>query len=147
MRICLKWRVPALAALSVCQVAATGPSWQIAGRTYNSVAFVDVNSVRREGTSRTFTAIRVSGQPAKDRWRSVVEKLSVNCDTRVFLDAGSRIENSDGTVTSYAGLGATQKAMSRGIFFDMFEIVCSGRTGEIVGDPKRWTLKNFKPGQ
>jgi hypothetical protein len=87
MRVWLIPRVTALAALGVCQAAAAGPSWQLAGTTYNSVAFVDVNSVRREGKSRAFTAIRVSGQPTKDRWKSVVQKLSVNCDTRVSSTA------------------------------------------------------------
>jgi hypothetical protein len=146
MRVWLIPRVTALAALGVCQAAAAGPSWQLAGTTYNSVAFVDVNSVRREGRSRAFTAIRVSGQPTKDRWKSVVQKLSVNCDTRAFIDGGSRIENSDGSVTTYPGFGASQKAMNRGIFYDMFEIVCSGRSGQVVGDPKQWTLRKFKPG-
>src|SRR4051812_18564556 len=95
----------AVGALNFSQPAAATPSWQLAGTTYNSVAFVDVASVRGNGSSKTFTAVRVSGQPAKDRWKKVVQKLTVNCDTRMFFDAGSRIENSDGTVTTYPGFG------------------------------------------
>jgi hypothetical protein len=28
----------------------------------------------------------------------------------------------------------------------MFEIVCNGRAGDRVADPKSWTRQNFKPG-
>ena len=137
----------AMAALSASEAATAGPHWQVAGTTYNSVAFVDVASVRRTGASRSFTTLRISGQPAKDGWRSVVQKLTVNCSTRIFNDAGSKIENSDGTIATYPAFGATQKAVSSGIFFDMYEIVCAGRTGANVSDPRSWTLMNFKPGQ
>jgi hypothetical protein len=49
-------------------------------------------------------------------------------------------------VVSYPGSAAKQKALSRGVFFDMYQVVCQGRTGVIVRDPERWTLSNFKPG-
>jgi hypothetical protein len=133
----------------VFSAAATAarPSWQLAGKTFNSVAFVDMNSIVGDGTLKDFTAIRVSGQPASDGWTSVVQKLQVNCDTRLFFDGGSRIEQSNGTFISYPGSGASQKAVTRGVFFDMFEIVCAGRRGASVANPKEWTLKNFRPGE
>jgi hypothetical protein len=139
----------ALAASAVlADPAAASPNrWQMAGKTYNSVAFVDMNSVSRNGALTDFTAMRVSGQPASDGWSSVFQRLQVNCDTRIFVDGGSRIEQADGTVVNYPGSAATQKAVSRGVFFDMFQLVCSGRTGLSIGDPKTWTRRNFKPGQ
>ena len=90
--------------------------------------------------------MRVSGQPAKDGWRRVVQKLTVNCDTRIFNDGGSRIEQADGSVKSYPGFGATQRAMSSGIFFDMYQIVCEHRAARPVADPQAWTRKNFTVG-
>lgn len=122
------------------------PNWQIAGKTYNSVAFVDVNSIVNDGRIKSFTAIRVSGQPQSDRWRSVVQRLRVDCFTRMFDDGGSRIEKTDGTVENYPASGASQRAVSRGVFFDMYQIVCGGREGSSVVDPQSWTLRNFKPG-
>ena len=77
---------------------ACGSDWRLAGTTYNSAAFVDLASVAGAGPAKSFTAMRVSGQPAKDGWRTVVQKLTVNCDTRMFVDAGSRIEQADGSV-------------------------------------------------
>lgn len=132
--------------LATAPADAATADWQLAGKTYNSVAFVDLSSVASDGPKKSFTAMRVSGQPKSDGWRSVVQRLSVNCSTRMFDDAGSRIEKNDGTAVSYPGFGATQKAVSRGVFFDMFEVICSGRGGTRVTDPKSWTLRNFKPG-
>lgn len=63
----------------------------------------------------------------------------MDCGTRIF------IEQADGSVKRYPGSGASQRAVSRVIFFDMYEIVCRGRTGTAVGDPKGWT-QNFKIG-
>lgn len=133
-------------AASAAPAAAAPSKWQLAGKTYNSVAFVDLNSVFSEGGMKSFTAIRVSGQPKSDGWRKVVQRLRVNCSTRIFEDAGSRIEKNDGTIVNYPGSGASQKAVSRGVFFDMFEVVCSGRSGTRVTDPEAWTLRYFKPG-
>jgi hypothetical protein len=126
--------------------AATSPHWQLAGKTYNSVAFVDLNSVAGNGPEKRFTAVRVSGRPTSDGLVSVVQRLGVNCETRAFIDDGSQIEMSDGKVVTYPSSGANQKAFSRGVFFDMFEVVCRGREGIRVNDPKSWTLSNFKPG-
>jgi hypothetical protein len=126
--------------------AAAGSDWQIAGKTYNSVAFLDLGSVSGGREARTFTAMRVSGQPDKDGWSNVVQQLTVDCETRIFVDAGSRIEKSHGTVLTYPGSGASQRAVSRGVFFDMYEIVCSGRGGTRVSDPLQWTRANFRPG-
>jgi len=123
-----------------------GADWRLAGTTYNSVAFVDLASVEGSGASRRFTAMRVSGQPAKDGWRNVVQKLTVNCDTRVFVDAGSRIEQSDGSVKTYPGFGATQRAVSSGVFFDMYQVVCEGSDARRVSDPQAWTRANFTVG-
>lgn len=147
----LRWMVlgviAASATIASAPAAAAPPQWQLAGKTYNSVAFVDMSSVSGKGASKQFTAMRVSGQPGKDGWSTVVQKLSVNCDTRIFIDAGSRIEKPDSTAISYPGIGATQRAVSSGVFFDLFELVCAGRPGLKVADPKSWTLRNFKPGQ
>ena len=132
--------------LPVSSNAEAASAWRLAGTTYNSVAFVDIASVRENGSNKAFTALRVSGQPAKDGWNSVVQKLTVECDSRTFTDAGSIIEQSDGSLKRYPGSGASQKAVSRGIFFDMFEIVCQSRNGTPVADPRQWTLKNFKVG-
>ena len=118
----------------------------MAGTTYNSVAFVDMASVEGSGPSRRFTAMRVSGQPAKDGWRNVVQRLTVDCDTRLFVDAGSRIEQSDGSVKTYPGFGATQRAMVSGVFFDMYQIVCGHSAGHPVSDPQAWTRENFTVG-
>ena len=137
----------AVTALCVSSAATPPATWQLAGTTYNSTAFVDMRSVRGSGASKQFTALRISGQPAKDGWKSVVQKLSVNCDTRVFLDGGSRIAKTDGTVVSYPAFGARQIARSSGVFFEMFEIVCGGRAGKAVTDPQEWTLRNFKVGR
>lgn len=134
--------VVALAALA----GSGGADWRMAGTTYNSVAFVDLNSVQGSSASRRFTAMRVSGQPAKDGWRNVVQKLAVNCDTRMFVDAGSRIEQSDGSVKAYPGFGASQRAMVSGVFFDMYRIVCERSEGRRVSDPEAWTRANFKVG-
>jgi hypothetical protein len=101
----------ALAALA----ASGGGNWQLAGKTYNSVAFVDMTSVRAAGSARTFTAMRVSGQPAKDGWRSVVQKLRVDCGTRIFDDGGSVIEQSDGSRKTYPGFGAKQGQRPEGL--------------------------------
>jgi hypothetical protein len=133
-------------ALAALAAAAGGSDWRLAGTTYNSAAFVDLASVAGAGPAKRFTAMRVSGQPAKDGWRTVVQKLTVNCDTRMFVDAGSRIEQADGSVKTYPGFGATQRAVSTGVFFDMYEIVCGGRSGKRVGDPEAWTKANFKVG-
>ena len=75
-----------------------------------------------------------------------MQKLTVHCDSRIFDDGGSRIEQSDGSVKTYPGFGATQKAVSTGIFFDMYAIVCSGRAAQKVTDPKAWTRTHFKVG-
>jgi hypothetical protein len=136
----------ALSALCFSSAATPPASWQLAGTTYNSAAFVDMRSVRGSGASKNFTALRISGQSAKNGWKTVVQKLSVDCDTRVFLDGGSRITRTDGNVVSYPGFGARQIARSSGIFFEMFEIVCAGRAGTAVSDPQQWTLRNFKVG-
>ena len=133
-------------ALALAAVAAGGGDWRYAGKTYNSAAFVDMRSVEGRGSAKSFIALRISGQPDKDGWRTVVQKLTVHCDTRIFNDGGSRIEQADGSVKSYPGFGATQKAMSSGIFFDMYEIVCRGRAAPKVADPKAWMRTNFKVG-
>ena len=125
---------------------ATASDWRLAGTTYNSVAFVDLASVAGNGSDKSFTAIRVSGQPAKDGWKTVVQRLKVDCATRIFVDFGSVIEQHDGTLKNYPASGASQKAASRGVFSDMFEIVCGGRSGTHVADPKIWALQNFKVG-
>jgi len=135
----------AVAAASAAQ-AAGGSDWRLAGKTYNSVAFVDLASVRGSGQAKSFTALRISGQPAKDGWRNVVQKLTVNCGTRIFTDGGSRIEQADGSVKAYPGIGAKQIAQGRGIFFDMYTIVCQGRAAPHVADPKAWTRANFTVG-
>ena len=138
----MAYMILALAALA----GSGGADWRLAGTTYNSVAFVDLASVEGSGSSRSFTAMRVSGQPAKDGWRNVVQKLTVNCETRVFVDAGSRIEQSDGSVKTYPGFGATQRAVSSGVFFDMYRIVCEHSEGRRVSDPQAWTRSNFTVG-
>src|SRR5215213_5787341 len=89
---------------------AAAAQWQLAGTTYNSVAFVDVASVVSRGQSKSFSAMRVSGQPDKDGWVSVVQQLSADCETGIFLDAGSVIEQSDGSLKKYPGFGASQRA-------------------------------------
>jgi len=134
------------AALAGIAAPAAAADWRLAGTTYNSVAFVDLASVAGSGPVKRFTVMRVSGQPAKDGWRTVVQKLTVHCDSRIFDDGGSRIEQSDGSVKTYPGFGATQKAVSTGIFFDMYAIVCSGRSAQKVTDPKSWTRTHFKVG-
>ena len=138
-----------LAIGGLCLVAASTASaadWRVAGMTYNSVAFVDVASIRASGAGKAFTAMRVSGQPAKDGWSHVMQKLTAICGTGIFLDAGSVITQADGSVKRYPGSGASQKAVSSGVFHDMFDIVCGGRKAKSVADPKAWTRANFKVG-
>ena len=125
---------------------AAAADWRLAGTTYNSVAFIDMASVADRGSGKTFTALRVSGQPAKDGWKTVVQKLHVDCRTRIFIDAGSVIEQADGSIRKYPGIGASQKAMSSGVFYDMFEILCGGRAARSIADPRAWTHRNFKVG-
>jgi len=62
------------------------------------------------------------------------------------VDAGSVIKQADGSIRKYPGFGASQKAVSTGVFFDMFEILCGGRAAKRVADPEAWTLRNFKVG-
>ena len=147
MRIPVRIAAGIVISFSSAQAALAASKWMLAGTTYNSVAFVDMASITSSGATKNFTATRVSGQPSKDGWLSVIQKLTVNCDTRYFVDRGSIIEQSDGSTKRYPGLGASQRAMSSGVFYDMFGIVCRDRPGTVVSSPKAWTTQNFKVGQ
>ena len=65
----------------------------------------------------------------------------------MFQDAGSAIEQADGSRVTYPGFGAKQVAFSRGVFFNMYDVVCNGRGGARTSDPKAWTQANFKVGR
>jgi hypothetical protein len=135
----------ALAAPAMAAPAA-GPRWQLVGKTYNSVAFVDRTSMAGSGPTRLVRVMRVSGQPDKDGWLSVNQQLRVGCADRVFGDEGSIVENADGSQRAYPPTPAIQPVPARGMFKSLFEAVCQGAPGPLVEDPKAWTRQNFKPG-
>jgi hypothetical protein len=90
--------------------------------------------------------IRVSGQPQKDRWRSSDQHIRVDCATGIMGDEGSTIEDLDGNEVTYGRTPATQPKPSRGIFLELFNAVCEGKSGPVVSDPHSWTASNFKVG-
>jgi hypothetical protein len=119
--------------------------WQLVGTTYNSVAFVDLGSITKSGELKTAKVVRVSGQPGKDGWLRVDQLLGADCPRVRFIDNGSVILKPDGSHTSFPGSGAYQSKPARGLFADLFETLCHGRSGKIVSDPVSWTHQNFRP--
>jgi hypothetical protein len=121
-------------------------SWELVGKTYNSVAFLDRESTETVGSVQIVTVMRVSGQPTKDRWRSTTQQIRVDCATGTMGDAGSIVEGTDGSENAYGPTPATRTVPTRGIFADLYQSVCHERQGIKLSDPKSWTLRNFRPG-
>ena len=121
-------------------------SWEVVGSTYNSVAFVDRASFSTAKRVRIVNALRVSGQPQTDGWRSTTQRIRIDCAGRLMGDEGSMVESFDGLKTAYGPTAAVQPVPKRGVFARLYESVCEGRHGQKVADPKAWTLRNFKVG-
>lgn len=134
-------------AVPASAIAAPAPAgkWQLVGKTYNSVMFLDLSSVGAEAT-KSVRVMRVSGQPDSDGWRSVTQQIRVGCADKSFVDEGSTTEKANGAQERSPPAMKSMTVPTRGVYSDLFETVCHDRRGVVVTDPQAWTRRNFKPG-
>jgi hypothetical protein len=124
--------------------AAAAPKWEMFGKTYNSVAFLDRSSISAGNFKRVRT-IRVNGQRTKDSWATVREDMSLDCARRSMGSSDIVGKNADGSVVRWPANKLRQAIPQTGMWANLFAAICNGRHGPKVADPELWTRLNFKP--
>jgi hypothetical protein len=118
-RLAASWILWALASAAF---AAPVGKWQVVGKTYNSVMFLDLGSIRESGGTKLLRVMRVSGQPSSDGWNTVTQQLRIGCAAKTLDDLGSTITKRDGSKSLSPPALTSGVVPERGVYADLFQL-------------------------
>ena len=116
---------------------ASSHSWELVGRTYNSVGFLNRSRIVSANGVKLVALVRISTQPADDGWKEVEEQLAMHCTTGMIEDLGSTLLDLHGNRESRPGTFKSKAGALSALDRSLFTAVCSGRAGLMVS-PEAW---------
>lgn len=116
---------------------ASSHSWELVGRTYDSVGFINRSRIVSEKGVKLVAVIRISTQPPDDGWKEVEEQLAIDCTTGMIEDRGSTLLDLRDNRESHPGTFKSRVSALSSLYRSLFTAVCKGRAGLKI-TPEAW---------